>query len=105
MSAAAALPPGGTKYAAAGAPPKVAPAPKKARFMSCFYVTKHSWKGKYKRILAVTPESIITLNPQTFEETNAWPYDTEFVGIAPSMKSEMEFIITTKKPDSKKTTA
>lgn len=40
-----ALPPGGTKYAAAGAaPPK--PGPKKARFMSCFYVTKHSWKGK-----------------------------------------------------------
>ena len=28
-----------------------------------------------------------------------WPYDTELVSIQPSMKSELEFNITTKKKD------
>jgi hypothetical protein len=53
--------------------------------------------ARYKRILAVTQESIVTLNPQDFTETNVWLYETEFVEIAPSMKSDSEFIITTKK--------
>jgi hypothetical protein len=39
----------------------------------------------------------VTLNPQDFTETNVWLYETEFVEIAPSMKSDSEFIITTKK--------
>ena len=39
-------------------------------WVACFYVTKHSWRGKYKRLFCVGPDSVATLNPTTFEETN-----------------------------------
>ena len=39
-------------------------------WVACFYVTKHSWRGKYKRIFCVGEEAVATLNPQSFEETN-----------------------------------
>eukprot|EP00051_Salpingoeca_urceolata_P002050 m.46532 g.46532 ORF g.46532 m.46532 type:complete len:2282 (+) comp11866_c0_seq1:73-6918(+) len=72
-------------------------------WQACFLATKHSWKGKYRRIFAIGPHCIATLNPSTFEETNVWAYDGEFVGIAPSDKAVNEFTITTKKRDQKKT--
>lgn len=40
------------------------------RYNACFLVTKHSWKGKYKRIFCINQNEIATLNHQTFEETN-----------------------------------
>ena len=51
---------------------------------SAFLVTKHSWKGKYKRILSVgsSGAGIATLNPATMEATNNWAY-TDIVTIAP----------------------
>lgn len=51
---------------------------------SAFLVTKHSWKGKYKRILAVGSANagIATLNPTTMEATNTWAY-SDIVTIAP----------------------
>lgn len=36
----------------------------------CFFVTKHSWKGKYKRIFSVGTRGITTYNPTTLENTN-----------------------------------
>ena len=39
---------------------------------SAFVVTKHSWKGKYRRVLSLSPEGIATLNPSTMEATNSW---------------------------------
>eukprot|EP00039_Didymoeca_costata_P023981 m.8876 g.8876 ORF g.8876 m.8876 type:complete len:2271 (-) comp3968_c0_seq1:482-7294(-) len=85
-------------------PPAGQNLPGRRRITASFFVTKHSWKGKYKRILCVTNEGVHTMNPANFEETNNWPYEDEFVNILPSMKSELEFTITTKKKDSKKTT-
>ncbi|CAB4061599.1 DNAJC13 [Lepeophtheirus salmonis] len=38
-----------------------------------YVVTKHSWKGKYKRILSVT-DRVLTLNPNTLEVTNQWEF-------------------------------
>ncbi len=35
-----------------------------------FLATKHSWRGKYRRLLLVGPASLATLNPLTLEETN-----------------------------------
>eukprot|EP01147_Barroeca_monosierra_P008081 gene8081-757_t len=37
---------------------------------ACFYTTKHSWKGKYKRIFCIGKDCIATINPSNFEETN-----------------------------------
>eukprot|EP00040_Diaphanoeca_grandis_P032411 m.196277 g.196277 ORF g.196277 m.196277 type:complete len:2301 (-) comp32615_c0_seq1:478-7380(-) len=72
------------------------------RFSSCFFVTKHSWKGKYTRFFCIANDSLITLKPETFEETNAWKYDEELTDILPSMKQENEFILTTRKDKASK---
>lgn len=49
----------------------------------CYLVTKHSWKGKYKRILAISKTGISTYNPDKFDVTNRWPY-SDVVAIAPN---------------------
>ncbi|KAK7111432.1 hypothetical protein V1264_011066 [Littorina saxatilis] len=65
---------------------------------ACYFITKHSWKGKYKRIFSVGTHGITTYNPANMEVTNQWPY-SEFVGIIPNVKAPAnnEFIITMKK--------
>ncbi|CAF0754857.1 unnamed protein product [Brachionus calyciflorus] len=64
----------------------------------CYFVTKHSWKGKYKRIFSVGTHGITTYNPTNFENTNQWTYN-EFVSIVPNFKAQgnNEFIINIKK--------
>ena len=42
--------------------------------VSSFLVTKHSWKGKYKRVFSIGALSITTYNPSTMEATNTWQY-------------------------------
>lgn len=66
--------------------------------IACYFITKHSWKGKYKRIFSVGTKGITTYNPQTLEVTNQWPY-SEFVSIVPNVKApgNNEFIITMRK--------
>lgn len=51
--------------------------------LECYLVTKHSWKGKYKRILAIGKTGISTYNPDKFDLTNRWPY-SDVVAIAPN---------------------
>ena len=57
-----------------------------------FLVTKHSWKGKYKRILSIGSLAVCTLNPQTLECTNAFPYN-EITNALPSPKANNELIL------------
>ena len=48
-----------------------------------FWGTKHSWKGKYKRVFAMTPHGFSTLNPTTMESTNQWPFkDVVSIGMS-----------------------
>ncbi|XP_033628714.1 dnaJ homolog subfamily C member 13-like isoform X2 [Asterias rubens] len=63
-----------------------------------YYTTKHSWRGKYKRIFSVGDKGITTYNPSTLEVTNQWAY-TDFFGIAPNTKSQQvnEFVINIRK--------
>lgn len=42
--------------------------------LSCYFVTKHSWKGKYKRIFSIGTQGITTYNPTNLEVTNRWPF-------------------------------
>lgn len=76
---------------------------KDSRDVACYFITKHSWKGKYKRIFSVGTRGITTYNPSTLEVTNQWPYE-EFISIVPTVKAPTgnEFTITMKK-NSKKT--
>ncbi|GMT29434.1 hypothetical protein PFISCL1PPCAC_20731, partial [Pristionchus fissidentatus] len=53
------------------------------RDIVCYLVTKHSWKGKYKRIFSIGSLAITTYNPATLEITNQWEY-SDFALIKPS---------------------
>lgn len=52
------------------------------RTSSSYVVIKHSWKGKYKRVLVIEPTQISTFDPKTMKLTNRWPYD-EVIDVAP----------------------
>lgn len=41
---------------------------------SSYLVTKHSWKGKYKRVLSISSTGISTYNPDKSDLTNRWPH-------------------------------
>ncbi|KAK9875337.1 hypothetical protein WA026_007733 [Henosepilachna vigintioctopunctata] len=67
--------------------------------VACFFVTKHSWKGKYKRIFSVGTMGITTYNPSTLEVTNRWIY-SDFVSLQPlprANNTNNEFQITIRK--------
>ncbi|XP_041101155.1 dnaJ homolog subfamily C member 13-like [Polyodon spathula] len=70
--------------------------------LACFYTTKHSWRGKYKRVFSVGSHGITTYNPTTLEVTNQWPYG-DICGIAPVGKGQgTEFNLTFRKGSGKK---
>ncbi|XP_077081132.1 dnaJ homolog subfamily C member 13 isoform X1 [Siphateles boraxobius] len=72
------------------------------RDLACFYTTKHSWRGKYKRVFSVGTHGITTYNPTTLEVTNQWPYG-DICGIAPAGKGQgSEFNLTFRKGSGKK---
>ena len=53
-----------------------------------FMVTKHSWKGKYKRVFSVGTSSITTYNPNSMEATNQWNY-SDFISILPAARGQV----------------
>lgn len=62
--------------------------PKESIDLECFLVTKHSWKGKYKRILAIGNVGVSTYNPDKLDLTNRWTY-SDIVSAAPSKSSSV----------------
>lgn len=42
--------------------------------VASFLVTKHSWKGKYKRVFSIGTHGVTTYNPDRLEVTNKWLY-------------------------------
>uniref|UniRef100_A0A3P9HA59 DnaJ heat shock protein family (Hsp40) member C13 n=1 Tax=Oryzias latipes TaxID=8090 RepID=A0A3P9HA59_ORYLA len=75
---------------------------KENKDLACFYTTKHSWRGKYKRVFSVGSHGITTYNPTTLEVTNQWPYG-DICGISPVGKGQgTEFSLTFRKGSGKK---
>ncbi|XP_029728722.2 dnaJ homolog subfamily C member 13 isoform X2 [Aedes albopictus] len=66
--------------------------------LECFLVTKHSWKGKYKRIFSIGSCGISTYNPEKFDLTNRWQYN-EIVSVLPnkSGNTSNEFVLNLRK--------
>lgn len=65
-------------------------------YIARYLVVKHSWRGRYKRILCISESSIITLDPNTLSVTNAYE-SSDFDGAAPVLgRDELsnEFTIT-----------
>ena len=70
------------------------PAPKSA---ASFLLTKHSWKGKYRRVLTVGAENFSTYNPSSMEVTNSWKIQ-DIVGLSPlNSQGDQEFTLTFRK--------
>ncbi|XP_069068012.1 dnaJ homolog subfamily C member 13 isoform X2 [Pleurodeles waltl] len=70
--------------------------------LACFYTTKHSWRGRYKRVFSVGTHAITTYNPNTLEVTNQWPYG-DICSIGPVGKGQgTEFSLTFRKGSGKK---
>uniref|UniRef100_A0A674K734 DnaJ homolog subfamily C member 13 n=1 Tax=Terrapene triunguis TaxID=2587831 RepID=A0A674K734_9SAUR len=70
--------------------------------LACFYTTKHSWRGKYKRVFSVGTHAVTTYNPNTLEVTNQWPYG-DICSIGPVGKGQgTEFSLTFRKGSGKK---
>ena len=62
-----------------------------------YYTTKHSWRGKYKRMMAIGKLGVQTINPSSWEVTNTWPYGDDVTDIMPSAKTPNEFTLATNK--------
>ncbi|KAL4328983.1 dnaJ homolog subfamily C GRV2 isoform X1 [Arachis hypogaea] len=61
-----------------------APAPlEEPEYLCRYMVVKHSWRGRYKRILCVSSVSIVTLDPSSLSVTNSYDVATDFEGAAP----------------------
>ncbi|KAL6984843.1 DnaJ subfamily C grv2 [Sarracenia purpurea var. burkii] len=52
-------------------------------YLARYVVVKHSWRGRYKRILCISNLSIITLDPSTLSVTNSYDVGNDFEGAAP----------------------
>jgi len=63
--------------------------------IAIYYTTKHSWRGKYKRLFAITPDGVATFNPQNPTDiTNKWPWN-ELNGLSLDSKtrSNTEYLL------------
>ncbi|CAI5949315.1 unnamed protein product [Closterium sp. NIES-65] len=45
------------------------------------YATKHSWRGRYKRVFCVSSSAIITLDPHSLSSTNHYTLVADYEGI------------------------
>lgn len=57
---------------------------------------KHSWRGRYKRILCLSNVAIITLDPSTLSVTNYYDVRNDFESAGPVLgrdENSMEFTI------------
>ena len=54
--------------------------PEEPEYLARYLVVKHSWRGRYKRILCISAGAIITLDPSTLSVTNSYNVETDYEG-------------------------
>uniref|UniRef100_A0A1J3J2K8 DnaJ-like protein subfamily C GRV2 n=1 Tax=Noccaea caerulescens TaxID=107243 RepID=A0A1J3J2K8_NOCCA len=52
-------------------------------YLARYLVLKHSWRGRYKRILCISSAGIVTLDPNTLSITNSYDTGSNFDGASP----------------------
>ncbi|PIN24334.1 Endocytosis protein RME-8, contains DnaJ domain [Handroanthus impetiginosus] len=57
--------------------------PEEPEYVARYMVIKHSWRGRYRRILCISNYTIITLDPNTLSVTNSYDVGSDFEGAAP----------------------
>ncbi|XP_076911276.1 dnaJ homolog subfamily C GRV2-like [Bidens hawaiensis] len=63
-------------------------------YLARYLVVKHSWRGRYKRILCISNSAITTLDPATLSVTNSYDVGSDFEGALPILgkdESVLEF--------------
>lgn len=64
-------------------------------FYASYLVAKHSWKGKYFRILRIGPKKIVTLDPKgLFRVTNSWDLELSIVLVQADSTTSLAFSLT-----------
>ena len=62
-----------------------------------FLCTKSSWRGKYRRIMCITPNAVITQHPDNLSITNTYIFtgepDIDGVTVSASEMEEQEFTL------------
>jgi DnaJ family protein C protein 13 len=61
--------------ASAAAPAGVAEEPE---YLARYLVVKHSWRGRYRRVLCIASSGVVTLDPTTLNLTNSYDAGSEF---------------------------
>lgn len=85
------LPPESTSSSSAPGHPH---APEEPEYLARYMVVKHSWRGRYKRILCISNYTLVTLDPGTLSVTNSYDIGTDFEGASPILgrdESSTEF--------------
>ncbi|CAI0389808.1 unnamed protein product [Linum tenue] len=52
-------------------------------YLARYIVIKHSWRGRYKRVLCLSNAAIVTLDPSSLSVTNSYDVATDFEGASP----------------------
>ncbi|GKV06523.1 hypothetical protein SLEP1_g18407 [Rubroshorea leprosula] len=63
--------------------PSSAPPQEEPEYLARYLVIKHSWRGRYKRILCISNVAIVTLDPATLTVTNSYEVGANFEGATP----------------------
>ncbi|XWS26905.1 hypothetical protein CRYUN_Cryun26dG0070200 [Craigia yunnanensis] len=64
--------------------PSTTPPPQEEpEYLARYIVIKHSWRGRYKRILCISNVAIITLDPSTLSVTNSYDVSADFEAATP----------------------
>ncbi|CAN8246994.1 unnamed protein product [Cochlearia groenlandica] len=61
----------------------VAASVEEPEYLSRYLVVKHSWRGRYKRILCISSGGVVTLDPNTLTVTNSYDTGSNFDGGSP----------------------
>ncbi|WRX31770.1 DnaJ domain - like 10 [Theobroma cacao] len=64
-------------------PATTPPPQEEPEYLARYIVIKHSWRGRYKRILCISNVAIITLDPSTLSVTNSYDVSTDFEAATP----------------------
>ncbi|KAL6906330.1 hypothetical protein ACP4OV_003931 [Aristida adscensionis] len=84
-----------SRHAAAEAAPAPAPAgagAEEPEYLARYLVVKHSWRGRYRRILCIATSGVVTLDPATLALTNSYDAGSEFDRAEP-LAADAEFTL------------
>ncbi|KAK1696170.1 hypothetical protein QYE76_012867 [Lolium multiflorum] len=68
---------------AAGADASSSAVTEEPEYLARYFVVKHSWRGRYRRILCIEASGVVTLDPGTLAVTNSYDFGAEFDRAAP----------------------